>query len=1174
MKRRIFAFLLSVAMMISLIVPAYAETDGEQVPAGETTCDQCTVVDGTHAAECPTLTSTPTALSQGEGEAVPVEDLNVDMVEADVLLEEAPKQEESSTESITVGQQYIAQAEALLAQAEALDTDAEDLDAQCDEISDAIWSVVDEAQVAWEADEMTDEEMESLIVVANNVENVIEDKQSSVDEDVIVPLDTYTYTPGDSFSFRHENATNRNWRIVNERGDAVNTVSISGNSGVVSVVISDSAQSGTYYIQRSNRNGNGWSNVHTLIIEIDSSGSDNTEDTGKIKVYVYVSSQDSDGNSWLNNEEFQDLIGLYVCDKNNYFPAGAIELDASYLEGKENAANSSGAALINSKADWEELLAALSEIDSSGLSGTFGAKSTSHPDGVLDFSYNRGNSVNEYLGQASKDLNQTWGSQKSALFRWHKTIDPDGDTAHCGYPNDTTTKYHLDLCFNTNKITFITGNNDITSGDAKDGTTVDSRVYITGSEIQPPRNLNIPDGYRFMGYYEDADFTIPWDGIGTPLNEDQVVYIKITQMDNVVVHYVVAKGVGTVTPTEEAFNPVTGAPAGSEAAAGDGYVFAGWYADAGCADLLSEDAAFIPTAPDGGWEEGGTYYYYAKFEKVQADLTITKALSGIEKSDVAAETFAFTVTNGTESHTVKLPTSGGAWSYTLTDLDLGEWTITENADTVSNYSLSSTTVSGDAESRNASASVILREDKAYAVTFTNNYVPAGSDEEDVTFITVQKEFVGINENQIPADFTIIVKDSSGSIVATLKVTDSVVEKNGMVYTWKVQGLSAGEYTVEESGAGVTNFDLEVGGIGSVTTQTSNMSITQKGVDNSCNDTSKEIGPVTLIFAKLTKNEGYFVWSDVSLSANQRQAVATYLNVAVDKLHCYSGDKIDDADGLMFRGGTIRYDRDEGVVYFSDPKQWASLEWATYTMEGGINPEIDITNTYTPNTGALKIEKIVEKEYENDILPDDEYTFTVDVNGAGTYTYKVYAAGDENNEVVSSGTVADNGTLTLKGGQYAIVEDVPVGAYTVTETADDDYETEVTGASGTIASNETSEAIFTNTYKKHLFSLTITKAGVESEDAGAPFVFHVSGEGVDLDVVIYGNSSVTIKDLPIGTYTVRETSGYWRYDISAASYSPSSTVVLTDSDQAVTVINYKTNDSWLDAFVSATNVFKS
>ena len=69
-----------------------------------------------------------------------------------------------------------------------------------------------------------------------------------------------------------------------------------------------------------------------------------------------------------------------------------------------------------------------------------------------------------------------------------------------------------------------------------------------------------------------------------------------------------------------------------------------------------------------------------------------------------------------------------------------------------------------------------------------------------------------------------------------------------------------------------------------------------------------------------------------------------------------------------------------------------------------------------------------------------------------------------------------------------------------------------------------------------FDLTIEKTGTQDIDENQSFVFKVTKDGdtaFSMDVVIQGNSSVTIKDLEPGTYTVTEETGWsWRYTPNA------------------------------------------
>lgn len=105
-----------------------------------------------------------------------------------------------------------------------------------------------------------------------------------------------------------------------------------------------------------------------------------------------------------------------------------------------------------------------------------------------------------------------------------------------------------------------------------------------------------------------------------------------------------------------------------------------------------------------------------------------------------------------------------------------------------------------------------------------------------------------------------------------------------------------------------------------------------------------------------------------------------------------------------------------------------------------------------------------------------------------------------------------------------------------------------------------------------FDLIIEKKGVnENLDGNAPFVFNVSGKGVNMNVVIYGEDSVTIKNLPAGEYVVSEVGGYWRYNVSDAKYSVEGGKV-SATVPAVVVTNTRGTDKWLDDWAKATNRF--
>lgn len=99
-----------------------------------------------------------------------------------------------------------------------------------------------------------------------------------------------------------------------------------------------------------------------------------------------------------------------------------------------------------------------------------------------------------------------------------------------------------------------------------------------------------------------------------------------------------------------------------------------------------------------------------------------------------------------------------------------------------------------------------------------------------------------------------------------------------------------------------------------------------------------------------------------------------------------------------------------------------------------------------------------------------------------------------------------------------------------------------------------------------FDLTIQKEGWEEIDENQSFVFKVTKDddpAFSMDVVIQGNSSVTIKDLKPGTYTVTEETGWsWRYTPNANGKK----VEPKNAENGVVTVtfdNERKNDKWLN-----------
>ncbi len=111
-----------------------------------------------------------------------------------------------------------------------------------------------------------------------------------------------------------------------------------------------------------------------------------------------------------------------------------------------------------------------------------------------------------------------------------------------------------------------------------------------------------------------------------------------------------------------------------------------------------------------------------------------------------------------------------------------------------------------------------------------------------------------------------------------------------------------------------------------------------------------------------------------------------------------------------------------------------------------------------------------------------------------------------------------------------------------------------------------------------FDLTITKSGTNTIDHDGSterqsYIFHVTGpNNFSMDIVICGDGSKTIKNLPVGTYTVTENESWsWRYDASAPSYSVTAADIV-NGQATVAVVNTRSNPYWLNGGNYAHNVF--
>lgn len=200
--------------------------------------------------------------------------------------------------------------------------------------------------------------------------------------------------------------------------------------------------------------------------------------------------------------------------------------------------------------------------------------------------------------------------------------------------------------------------------------TVNDSIVIAGA---PERN-----GYIFAGW-QLAEKTGNWEpGTYNPaqhITEGKYGNVTLVAQWNektAVINYEVVgpDGCGSVSPTSETVNMVTGTANGSTAtASNDAYKFVGWYSDEACNNRVSSEAKFVPTKSGTLWPASTTYY--AKFDWNVADLTIKKTgANDIDKY----QSFIFHVTGEGKDMYVTVQGNG---SVTIKGLTVGTYKVEE-----------------------------------------------------------------------------------------------------------------------------------------------------------------------------------------------------------------------------------------------------------------------------------------------------------------------------------------------------------------------------------------------------------------------------------------------------------------------------------------------------------------
>ena len=691
----------------------------------------------------------------------------------------------------------------------------------------------------------------------------------------------------------------------------------------------------------------------------------------------------------------------------------------------------------------------------------------------------------------------------------------------------------------------------------------------TGSTVvATPKNYA---GYTYQAGYSNGTNVELKSGevLGDGSLELKLFYTE----DTVTINYV-AKGpegavnFGSVDPTtNNAIPAVTGTAAGSTPTAGENYAFAGWFTDENCQNAVTAadgtvgaDNKFVPAKEADGAYEAATFY--AKFVEQTANINyVRKLYNNSTIVDLTDDTIG-TISSATE--TVNKVT-GDALGSTATVVDTAAYEFEGWYNDAS--CAADKLVTENAALDPAKPDLVWPETTTYYALFHEKTV------------TINYEVVGptgaTNFGTVDLNDGVEKKVEEDSETVNIKTGDPVgATAAAASNTYKFVGW----YSDPECKTLVStdaSYDPQmVNGLNVAATyyakfdwNVADMTITKTVVGT--NDTVLNDGtPFTF-----TVNF-YSSYTDETTNTPSTATFDYVVTNADDEQ--VKTDTISHGGELPLQNGQMATIKD------------VTIGTTVITKETALNGYVQkVTSTTTPivagdNIAAFTNVKVadltVSKEIEG-VGADKtkNFTFTVALKcGEGeALTGVSYTKGG--NQV----TLPADGTFTLTNGESITIKDLPVGTkYTVTETSDNNYDTTYSlDGAATVSALATGEKVlndadiiaYTNSYKQG--SLTITKSGWQEIHENQTFRFHVKGtetatSSIDMYVMVTGNGSVTINDLPFGKYTVKEDENWsWRYEDKTGELP-----VDVDGAEAVTIVNSVKNDKWLDNNAINPNVY--
>ncbi|MDR1117451.1 MAG: DUF5979 domain-containing protein [Oscillospiraceae bacterium] len=539
--------------------------------------------------------------------------------------------------------------------------------------------------------------------------------------------------------------------------------------------------------------------------------------------------------------------------------------------------------------------------------------------------------------------------------------------------------------------------------------------------------------------------------------------------------------------------------------------------------------------------------------------TVTFTVSGpADWTPVAAENSAV---SGSTLVVTRPEAAGDDWSYTLTNIPAGNYTVVETYTDPSGYTSDTTyTVNSTTNGSGISVTAAVSDSAEATVVFTNTYrlkVGAAVIGKTVDYSAVP-DFSGIY-NDIEFSFTATF---SQAVTSTLKYTiTGGTEQTAILET----GNKEFKFTLKH-GQTITITGIPEGVTVTVTETAPDGNIFETPVISPANGTITNNG-TTINFTATNKVKAYTVNVQKQLFIGTALGSSTQLNAPTGGVTATASVKVVTASSseksynvsLQIAAGSyasvvtavkVPY----GTVSVTESGAVAIAGYSYVTRGYVVNSVAEsatvptavangstvvINNYYTRDTGELAVTKTVTAP-SDPAFTGKEYAFTLKLGSdpvvGAAYTSSV---GAERNDSTGEG-----GSFKLIAGEKITFAGLPTGDYTVTEGDSNvvGYTLEVTGTRTANVTKDGSSAItVTNTYTLKTGELKVTKSvtGLTNPETysfklyrsdNSPVISHSylgsQSTGADGSFTItvpngQTSSTVTFKGLPEGSYYVAE-----------------------------------------------------